>query len=49
MAEKALKEFTRKEIEEYNTKEKGYFMIIHNEVYDVTKFLAEVSRFQNII
>lgn len=46
MAEAAEKEFTREEVAEYNNKEKGYYIIIHNQVYDVTKFLLEVCMHQ---
>lgn len=39
-----MKEFTIAEVAAHNTREDLY-MIIHDEVYDVTKFVAEVSFF----
>lgn len=42
-SELEVKVFTRKEVEEYKSLEKGIYLIIHNQVYDVTKFLEEVS------
>lgn len=42
-SELEVKVFTRKEVEEYKSIEKGIYLIIHNQVYDVTKFLEEAS------
>lgn len=43
MSEEEVKIFTRKQVEFYNNEENGYYLIIHNQVYDVSKFLEEVS------
>lgn len=40
----SLKEFTLKEVAAHNTREDLY-MIIHDEVYSISKFVAEVSLF----
>ena len=38
-----VRTFTRSEVMTHNNKENGVWLIIHGKVYDVTKFLAEVS------
>lgn len=42
MSSETVKYFTRAQIAEHNSKEKNWF-VIHNNVYDVTAFLNEVS------
>jgi len=39
-----LKKFTLKEVKEHNDSKSTYF-VIYDQVYDVTKFLEEVSIF----
>lgn len=42
MSSETVKYYTRAEVAKNNSKEKNWF-IIHNNVYDVTAFLNEVS------
>lgn len=43
MSAENVKTFTRAEVAKHNSKENNWF-VIHNNVYDVTPFLNEVSR-----
>lgn len=44
-AEGVVKFYTREEISKHNTN-KNNWLIIHNNVYDVSEFLNEVSRYK---
>ena len=41
--DKALKLFSLKEVEKHNGDEKSVWIVVHDKVYDISKFMDEVG------